>query len=80
MRFCVSKEKTFERAAIPPNKLHFTDSTFHAVSAGLFRINFCQVVVEISIGVFFAVGTKKIRLRSALKKQSELYKFDKYLY
>ena len=59
LRFSVSKEKTFERVAIPPNKLHFTDSTFHAASAGLFRIDFCRVVVEISIGVFFAVGTKE---------------------
>ena len=58
MRFSVSKEKTFEWAAIPPNKLHFIDSTFHAASAGLFRIDFCRVVVEISIGVFFAKCTK----------------------
>ena len=49
---------------IPQNKLHFTDSTFHAASAGLFRIDFCRVVVEISIGVFFAVCAKQFSTSS----------------
>ena len=65
MRFSVSKEKPFERAAMSPNRLHFTVSTFHAASAGLFRTDFCRGVVEISIGVFSLVV-----LRSTLYKHT----------